>query len=189
MTRSDNIYQLPADLPVPLDDGACDHLPGAEVPSVGLMATSGVVVDLASLSGTTVVYCYPLTGRPNRELPEGWDQIPGARGCTPQSCSFRDHHGELQALGTRVFGMSAQDTEYQREAKERLELPFDLLSDENLVFTNAIGLPTFEVDGMTLIKRLTLIIDDGGISKVFYPVFPPDKSAEEAIEWLPRTTS
>ncbi len=153
------------------------------------MATSGVVVDLASLSGTTVVYCYPLTGRPNRELPEGWDQIPGARGCTPQSCSFRDHHGELQALGTRVFGMSAQDTEYQREAKERLELPFDLLSDENLVFTNAIGLPTFEVDGMTLIKRLTLIIDDGGISKVFYPVFPPDKSAEEAIEWLSRTTS
>jgi peroxiredoxin len=141
-------------------------------------------VDLSMLPGGTVVYCYPMTGRPDRSLPAGWDEIPGARGCTPQSCSFRDHHAELRALGARVFGLSTQDTEYQREAATRLGLPFALLSDEDLVFAEALGLPTFEADGMVLLKRLTLVIDDGRISKVFYPVFPPDRSAQQVIEWL-----
>jgi peroxiredoxin len=143
-------------------------------------------VDLAALSGRTVVYCYPLTGRPDRELPRGWDGIPGARGCTPQSCAFRDHHEELTALGARVFGLSTQDTEYQREAAERLRLPYELLSDKELRFAGALGLPTFEVAGAILLKRLTMIIDEGRIAKVFYPVFPPDENAEEVIRWLRR---
>ena len=189
MARTDNVYELPENIPAPHDDGACDHLPGMEVPSVSLGSTAGAFVDLSALPGRTVVYCYPLTGRPDRELPTGWDGIPGARGCTPQSCSFRDHHEELRALGARVFGLSVQDTGYQKEVAERLHLPFDLLSDEDLAFTNTLGLPTFEVDGMTLIKRLTLVIDDGRIEKVIYPVFPPDKNAEEVVEWLSRTTT
>jgi peroxiredoxin len=125
-----------------------------------------------------------MTGRPGSDLPSGWDEIPGARGCTPQSCSFRDHHAELRTLGARVFGMSTQDTDYQREAAGRLHLPFELLSDAELAFAGALGLPMFEVDGMVLLKRLTLVIEDGRIEKVFYPVFPPDRSAEEVIEWL-----
>jgi peroxiredoxin len=145
-------------------------------------------VDLSGLSGRTVVYCYPRTGRPDEDLPQGWDEIPGARGCTPQSCAFRDHHAELQALGTRVFGLSTQSTEYQREAAGRLHLPFGLLSDEGLTFAKALGLPTFEVEEMTLIKRLTLVIDDGRIEKVFYPVFPPNENAQEVVGWLRRGT-
>jgi peroxiredoxin len=184
MAKTENIYDLPEGIPVPTDDGAADHLPGMEVPSVALVSTSGETVDLSSLSGTTVVYCYPMTGRPDRDLPQGWDEIPGARGCTPQSCSFRDHHAELRDLGARVFGLSTQDTEYQREAVGRLHLPFELLSDEQLAFAEALGLPTFEADGMTLLKRLTLIIEDGRIEKVFYPVFPPGKNAEEVLAWL-----
>ena len=151
-----------------------------------LISTAGEPVDLAALSGRTVVYCYPLTGRPDRELPQGWDEIPGARGCTPQSCAFRDHHQELTALGACVFGLSTQDTEYQREAAERLRLPYELLSDEELRFAGALGLPTFEVAGAILLKRLTMIIDEGRIEKVFYPVFPPDENAEEVIRWLRR---
>lgn len=184
MTRPENVYELPEGIPAPADDGACDHLPGTQLPSVPLKSTSGALVDLPALTGRTVLYCYPMTGRPDAELPPGWNEIPGARGCTPQSCSFRDHHEELRALGARVFGLSTQDTEYQREAAERLHLPFDLLSDKDLAFARALGLPTFEVEGMTLVKRLTLVIDDGRISKVFYPVFPPDRSAGEVIEWL-----
>ena len=130
------------------------------------------------------MYCYPLTGRPDRELPAGWDEIPGARGCTPQSCAFRDHHAELQALGARVVGLSTQDTVYQREAAERLHLPFGLLSDEKLEFVRALDLPTFEAEGMTLVKRITMIVEDGEIRKVFYPVFPPGRNAEEVIGWL-----
>ena len=179
-----NPYELPDGLPVPTDDGAADHLPGMRLPPVPLISTAGDAVDLAALPGRTVVYCYPMTGRPGSDLPPGWDEIPGARGCTPQSCSFRDHHAELQALGARVFGMSTQDTDYQREAAVRLHLPFELLSDAELAFAGALDLPTFEVDGMILLKRLTLIIDDGRIEKVFYPVFPPDKSAEEVLGWL-----
>lgn len=148
------------------------------------MSTLGDDIDLSVLEGTTVVYCYPLTGRPGRELPSGWDEIPGARGCTPQSCAFRDHHAELAALGARVFGLSTQDTDYQREAAERLHLPFGLLSDEKLEFVVAMGLPTFEAEGMTLVKRLTIIVEDGEIRNVFYPVFPPGKNAEVVIGWL-----
>jgi peroxiredoxin len=184
VAKTENIYDLPEGIPAPADDGAADHLPGMRLPSVPLNSTSGDPVDLSSLSGKTVVYCYPMTGRPGGELPQGWDEIPGARGCTPQSCSFRDHHSELRDLGARVFGLSTQSTGYQREAAGRLQLPFELLSDENLTFAVALGLPTFEADGMTLLKRLTLIIEGGKIEKVFYPVFPPDKNAEEVLAWL-----
>jgi peroxiredoxin len=184
VASAQNPYELPNDLPVPEDDGAADHLPGIRLPSVPLASTSGEIVDLSALPGRTVVYCYPMTGRPDRSLPAGWDEIPGARGCTPQTCSFRDHHAELRSLGASVFGSSTQDTEYQREAATRLHLPFALLSDSDLAFAGALGLPTFEVDGMVLLKRLTLVIDEGWIEKVFYPVFPPDRSAEEVVEWL-----
>lgn len=186
MARSDNLYELPKDLPVPVDDGACDHLLGMQLPSVSLASTDGRMVDLKSLPGRSVVYCYPRTGQPDKEPPEGWNEIPGARGCTPQSCAFRDHHGELQKLGARLFGLSTQSTEYQREAVERLHLSFELLSDADLVFTRALRLPTFKVDSMILIKRLTLILLDGRVEKVFYPVFPPDKNAREVIDWLSR---
>jgi len=169
-----------------MDDGATDHLPGTRLPSVPLISTAGEPVDLSKLPGRTIVYCYPRTGRPDQDLPRGWNEIPGARGCTPQSCSFRDHHEELRALGARVFGLSTQDTEYQREAAGRLRLPFELLSDERLEFAGALALPTFEADSMILLKRLTLVIEDGRIEKVFYPVFPPDKNAEEVIGWLSR---
>ena len=185
MARSDNVYELPKDLPVPQDDGACAHLTGMRLPSVALLATNGQYVDLSALSGRTVVYCYPRTGRPDHNPPAGWDAIPGARGCTPQSCSFRDHHAELLALGAgAIYGLSTQDTAYQREAVERLHLPFELLSDERLAFARALNLPTFEVEGMELIKRLTLIIHEGTIEHVFYPVFPPDANAPDVIHWL-----
>jgi len=184
VANAQNPYELPNNLPAPEDDGAADHLPGMRLPPVSLASTSGGVVDLSALPGRTVVYCYPMTGRPDRSLPTGWDEIPGARGCTPQSCSFRDHHAELRALGAGVFGLSTQDTDYQREAATRLHLPFALLSDAELAFAGALGMPTFEVEGMVLLKRLTLVIDEGWIEKVFYPVFPPDRSAEEVVEWL-----
>ena len=179
-----SLHELPEDIPIPVDDGACDHLPGIWLPPVALSSTSGEPVDLSNLPGKTVVYCYPRTGRPDENLPQGWDEIPGARGCTPQSCAFRDHHADLRALGTRVFGLSTQDTGYQQEAAERLRLPFGLLSDESLTFTKALDLPTFDVEGMTLIKRLTLVIGDGRIERVFYPVFPPGENAGEVVEWL-----
>jgi peroxiredoxin len=182
--KDNQTHEIPEGLPEPKDDGACDHLPGLNLPPVSLTSTSGDDIDVSGLAGTTVVYCYPLTGRPDRDLPEGWDEIPGARGCTPQSCAFRDHHAELRDLGARVFGLSTQDSAYQREAAERLRLPFDLLSDEKLEFAEALGLPTFRAEGMTLIKRLTIIVEDGEIRKVFYPVFPPGRNAEEAIGWL-----
>ncbi|HYY38599.1 MAG TPA: peroxiredoxin [Xanthobacteraceae bacterium] len=176
---------LPADLPVPQDDGAARHLTGMRLPSVSLEATDGSQVDLSKLSGRTVVYIYPRTGVPGRSMPDGWNEIPGARGCTPQSCGFRDHFAELERLGVaRVFGLSTQDSAYQREAVERLHLPFAVLSDERLELARALKLPTFEVAGMTLLKRMALVIDDGVITKLFYPVFPPDKNAEEVIAWL-----
>ena len=184
MGSQKNIYETPPRLPEPKDDGACDHLPGMRLPSVSLMSTAGDPVDLSALKGTTVVYCYPLTGRPDRNLPPGWDDIPGARGCTPQSCAFRDHHAQLKELGARVFGLSTQDTTYQREAAGRLHLPFPLLSDEKLEFARGLELPTFEAEGMILIKRLTMIIEDGQIQKLFYPVFPPGRNAEDVVGWL-----
>lgn len=174
-----------SELPAPEDDGGADHLLGSTLPSLSLEATDGTRVDLSSLPGRTVVYIYPMTGRPDVPLPEGWDMIPGARGCTPQSCAFRDHHAELQELGVaQLFGLSTQDSAYQQEAAERLHLPFPLLSDETLHFAKALKLPTFEAAGRQLLKRLTLIADDGRIAKVFYPVFPPDRSAEDVIAWL-----
>ena len=179
-----DLHTLLEGLPEPTDDGACDHLPGSDLPSVPLTSTSGDQVDLSALTGTTVVYCYPLTGRPDQELPGGWDEIPGARGWTPQSCAFRDHHAELRDLGARVFGLSTQTSAYQQEAAQRLHLPFALLSDENLELARALDLPTFDAEGMTLVKRVTLIVEDGEIRKVFYPVFPPGRNAEEVILWL-----
>jgi peroxiredoxin len=183
-SRADQFQSLPADLPVPEDDGACDHVPGLRLPALTLAATDGQLVNFAARTGRTVVYAYPRTGRPGEPLPTGWDAIPGARGCTPQSCAFRDHHAELRALGAELFGLSTQTTDYQLEAVERLRLPFALLSDADLAFTRALRLPTFEVDGLTLIKRLTLIIDDGCVSGVLYPVFPPDRSAADTLAWL-----
>jgi peroxiredoxin len=176
---------LPKDLPAPQDDGAARHLAGLKLPSVTLAGTDGASVDLSSLKGRTVVYIYPRTGVPGRAMPDGWDAIPGARGCTPQSCSFRDHFAELKQLGVaRLFGLSTQDSDYQREAAERLHLPFPILSDADMAFARALGLPTFTVAGMTLLKRMTLVIDDGVIVKAFYPVFPPDQNAAEVVAWL-----
>jgi peroxiredoxin len=176
---------LPDNLPVPQDDGGARHLTGLRLLALTLAATNGASTDLSKCAGRTLLYIYPRTGRPGQPLPEGWDGIPGARGCTPQSCGFRDHFAELKQLGVaNVFGLSTQDSAYQREAAERLHLPFPLLSDAALKFTRALNLPTFEVAGMTLLKRMALVIDDGTIAKVFYPVFPPDKNAEEVIAWL-----
>ena len=176
-------------IPAPVDDGVVRHLLGVKVPSISLRATDGGTVDLSALRGRVVVYAYPRTGRPGVENPEGWDMIPGARGCTPQTCSFRDHFAELEALGVdHLFGLSTQDPDYQREAAERLHLPFAILSDERLELTTAMGLPTFETSGMTLLKRFTLVIDDGTVEHVFYPVFPPDRSASDVIDWLSQRT-
>jgi peroxiredoxin len=179
---------LPDNLPAPLDDGAAAHLEGLALPSVRLPATDGSLVDLASLSGRQVIYIYPMTGRPGVPLPDGWDAIPGARGCTPQSCAFRDHHGELAALGAGVFGMSTQDSDYQREAHARLHLPFPLLSDDALQLKAALRLPTFVADGRELYRRLTLVIDNAHIVKVYYPVFPPDRNAQDVLDWLVANT-
>jgi peroxiredoxin len=182
---SHNPLVLPDNLPVPKDDGAARHLLGIRLPNLGLPATDGSVVNFARLAGRTVVYVYPRTGRPGKALPTGWDAIPGARGCTPQSCGFRDHFAELKPLGVaQLYGLSTQDTDYQREAAERLHLPFAILSDAELKLARALKLPAFEVDGMTLLKRMAWIIDDGVITHVFYPVFPPDKSAEQVMAWL-----
>jgi peroxiredoxin len=181
---------LPADLPVPEDDGAADHLRGARMPDIALPATSGQDVHVAAAGPEprTVLYAYPRTGRPGEpSLVEDWDLIPGARGCTPEACAFRDHFAELREAGAQVFGVSTQSTEYQREAAERLHLPFALLSDASLELTRALRLPTFEAAGETLLKRLTLIVRDAEIEQVFYPVFPPDGHAREVLDWLQRS--
>ena len=179
-----NLSDLPANLPAPTDDGAAAHLQGEKLPAVVLTATNGDRVNLSALSGCWVIYVYPMTGRPGTALPDGWNEIPGARGCTPQSCSFRDHHDELKALNTRVYGLSAQPTDYQIEARDRLHLPFELLSDSALVLKAELKLPTFTAAGMELFKRLTLVVENGTIRKVFYPVFPPDRNADDVLAWL-----
>lgn len=180
-----DLTNLPTDIPVPQDDGAASHLAGLEIPNVALPATRGGSVNLSWLDSRTVLYIYPRTGVPGVSPIPGWDDIPGARGCTPQSCSFRDHFSELKALGVaQVFGLSTQDSDYQREVAVRLHLPFSILSDSELKFGHALKLPMFSVVGMTLLKRMSLIIDDGIIVKVFYPVFPPDKNAAEVVNWL-----
>jgi len=185
MTQAHDPNILPAGLAVPKDDGAARHLARMRVPSVALAATDGSTMDLSVLVGRTVVYVYPRTGVPGEPPLDGWDAIPGARGCTPQSCSFRDHFAELKRLGVdHLYGLSTQDSAYQSEAVRRLHLPFPILSDSNLALARALKIPTFTIAGMTLLKRMALVLDGGVISKVFYPVFPPDKSAEEVIAWL-----
>jgi peroxiredoxin len=182
-----NTFEAPdwTTLPAPLDDGATRDLAGARIAAVPLWATNGEAYDLSMLPGRAVVYAYPMTGKPGVEPPVGWDMIPGARGCTPQSCSFRDHFAELKALGVdHLFGLSTQAPDDQREAAERLHLPFAILSDQHLELTHAMNLPTFEAGGMTLLKRFTLVINGGTVEHVFYPVFPPDRSAKDVVEWL-----
>lgn len=179
-----SLSDLPQNLPVPVDDGAASHLACLLLPDVTLTATSGETVNLAALKGYAVIYIYPMTGRPDLALPDGWDAIPGARGCTPQSCSFRDHYDELKAWDVTLYGLSTQSTEYQQEVKARLNLPYELLSDEGRKLKDAMALPTFTVEGMELYKRLTMIAKDGEIIKVFYPVFPPDKNAGDVVVWF-----
>jgi peroxiredoxin len=183
-----DFFPLPKDLPVPIDDGAAAHLVGLELPNVSLVSTNGSNINIGELTGRWVIYVYPMTGRPGVPLPDGWDAIPGARGCTPQSCSFRDHYAELKALHAGVIGLSTQPSDYQREARDRLHLPFELLSDSGLQLKDALRLPTFTVAGMELYKRLTLIARDGNIEMVFYPVFPPDRNADQVLTWLRENT-
>jgi peroxiredoxin/DNA-binding transcriptional MerR regulator len=181
-----DLTRLPDGLPVPRDDGAAAHMAGLRLPPVTLSATDGSAVRLDALGeGRTVLYVYPLTGRPGVDLPEGWDNIPGARGCTPEACGFRDHHDDLRAAGAgRVYGLSSQSGDYQRELVDRLHLPFSMLSDPEFAVRDALGLPTFVADGMSLYRRLTMIIDNGSVEHVFYPVFPPDRHAEQVVDWL-----
>lgn len=173
-------------IPAPSDDGAAAHLEGLTVPAISLLATDDTSVTLSALRGRVVVFAYPRTGEPGKiALVDDWDMIPGARGCTPQTCAFRDLFAELKAAGaSRVFGLSTQSNAYQTEMASRLHLPFPVLSDEKLALTHALKLPTMEVAGLTLIKRLALVIDDARITHVFYPVFPPDRNAGDVLEWL-----
>jgi peroxiredoxin len=181
----DDLYTLPADLPVHIDDGAAAHLLGQLLPPIVLPSTAGRSVDLNALgAGWTVLYCYPRTGRPEEPTPPIWDAIPGARGCTPQACSYRDHHAELRSLGAQVFGVSTQITSYQQEMVQRLHLPYEVLSDAEFRLTDAFALPTFEAGGMRLLKRLTLLVRAGRIEDCFYPVFPPDADAGHVLAWL-----
>jgi peroxiredoxin len=179
-----NLNQLPTDLPIPQDDGSTKHLKGMKLPNVYLNATNGQSINLGDIKGKLVIYCYPMTGQPNVALPDGWDQIPGARGCTPQSCSFRDHYQELQALGAEVVGLSVQTTEYQKEMADRLHLPFSVVSDVNYEFQKALNMPTFIAAGMTLLKRVTLITNNGVIEAVHYPIFPSDSDPAWVIDYL-----
>lgn len=180
----DVLNNVPTDLPVPQDDGACNHLIGLSIPAVELQSTSGQLVNLANQTGWVVIYCYPMTGRPGRSIPDGWAAIPGAAGCTPQSCSFRDSYDEMKSVGAGVYGMSVQTAEDQLEAAQRLQLPYELLSDNAFSFAHTLGLPVFEAGGMRLLRRVTLIIRNGRVVKYFYPVFPPDKNASEVLAWL-----
>jgi peroxiredoxin len=187
MEMPNDFRRLPADLPVPVDDGAADHLTGLELPEVALPSTQGEPVDLRALAveaATLVLYVYPRTGRPGEVLPEGWDETPGARGCTVQNISFRDHRAQLNVLGAEVAGLSAQTSEDQREFATREHMPYPLLSDPELRLAAALDLPTFEIGGMTLYKRLTLIAREGVIERVFYPIFPPDRDAANVVAWL-----
>ncbi len=181
-----NVYAIPPGLPIPQDDGSTDHLKGLRLPTVSLKATDGSTVSFGNISNRWVIYCYPMTGQPNIALPDGWDQIPGARGCTPQSCSFRDHYQELQALGAEVVGLSVQTTEYQKEMVDRLHLPFPVVSDSDYQFQKALKMPTFIAGGMRLLKRVTLIANHGVIEAVHYPIFPSDSDPGWVIDYLKR---
>lgn len=179
-----NLLVLPDNLPIPEDDGACAHLEGMQLPSIALASTAGREIDLSLENGLVAIYFYPMIGRPDSPPMVGWNEIPGARGCTPQSCSFRDQNSEFLGLGAKVYGASSQSLEEQNEAVQRLHLPFELLSDSNFRLANALRLPTFEYNSLRLIKRLTLILENGAICKVFYPVFPPTENAANVISWL-----
>lgn len=183
---SENLNELPDNLPIPTDDGACLHLLGAHLPSSNLKTTQHPNLNLAELEGWLVVYCYPMTGRPDRPIPADWhwNQISGARGCTPQACSYRDHASQLATLGASVFGLSTQSTEDQLEAVDRLHLPYALVSDADLKFTHALKLPTFNIGNLVFNKRVTIIAFNGVIQHYFYPVFPPDKNVDQVIAWL-----
>jgi len=184
-SQQPDFNKLPPNLPVPKDDGAARHLTGMALPDISLRSTKDRLVNLSTLTASRVViYAYPRTGAPGAPVPAGWDEIPGARGCTPETCGFRDHHKDLARLHADVYGLSTQDTAYQQEMVKRLEVPFEVLSDEHLELTRALRLPTFTFDGVTLLKRLTLIAHHGRIEHVFYPVFPPDTHAQEVIDWL-----
>lgn len=180
----DVLVDVPVDLPIPEDDGGCNHLVGFPLPSINIHSTSGDMVNLADETGWVVIYCYPMTGRPGQVIPDGWADIPGAAGCTPQSCSFSDHYRSLVVLGAQVFGMSTQTTADLIEAVHRLQLPYKLLSDSALLFAGKLNLPVFEIAGLRLLKRVTLVIKDGVIKKFFYPVFPPDRNVDEVLSWL-----
>ena len=181
---SDYLLTLPTDLPVPEDDGACDHLPGVRVPPLVLPSSQGLV-DLAELAaGSAVLYVYPRTGRPGRPVPDGWDAVPGARGCTPQSCAFRDHVEEFEKLGVRVAGVSAQPLAEQQEVGERLQLPYPVIADPEFRLARELGLPTFTFNDVELYKRVTLVLEQGVVEKAFYPVFPPDRNAADVVAWL-----
>ena len=182
-----SLNQLPPDLPIPQDDGAANHLVGMSLPNLLLLTTIGKELNLGEIAGRLVIYCYPMTGQPNVALPDGWDQIPGARGCTPQSCSFRDHYQELQSLGAEVVGLSVQSTAYQQEMADRLHLPFPVVSDADYQFQGALQLPTFIAAGMTLLKRITLIANDGVIEAIHYPIFPSDSDPAWVINYLKNT--
>lgn len=180
-----DLFNLPKDLPVPEDDGACDHLQGSLMPGLSLRSTRGRQVRLDEQSRSlSVFFFYPRTGRPGQAIPAEWDRIPGARGCTPHSCGYRDLYGEYRAAGASVFGVSSQDTEYQNELVQRNQLPYEILSDSGFALTDALRLPTFVFEGVRLIKRLALVTEDQRIAKVFYPVFPPDKNAQTVLAWL-----
>lgn len=188
MSQLPNLETLPDELPVPEDDGAAGHLEGLALPAVELPSTAGGYATLSALAGLSVLYVYPMTGQPGTPLPDGWDMIPGARGCTAQACTFRDHAAELSELGIEnLFGISTQSTDYQTEVVDRLHLPFALLSDADSAFQRALSMPVFEVNGLWLLRRLTIIADDGIITKVFYPVFPPNQSAHTIVEYLRKT--
>lgn len=180
-----NPYMFPADMPVPTDDGACDHLPGMRIPSVSLRSTKGGFLNLAEASQRpSVFFFYPETGSPGDPIPKSWNEIPGARGCTPQSCAFRDHYRDFKKLGFKVFGVSSQNFEEQLEFARCNNLPYELLNDSDFILTNALLLPTFEFQSKLFIKRLALVAREGGIEKIFYPIFPPDKNAERVLEYL-----
>lgn len=179
-----DLHQLPDNLPVPADDGACDHLEGVPLPSQLLKTSSNSSLDLSAEKGIVVIFFYPMTGRPDSPPMVGWNEIPGARGCTPQTCSYRDSYIQLTELGAKVFGASSQALEEQNEAVARLKLPFELLNDSTFKLTESLNLPTFEYQGVKMIKRLTLVVVNGVIRKVFYPVFPPDQNVNHVISWL-----
>lgn len=182
-----DLNRLPTNLPIPVDDGLCDHLLGMHLPDISLMSTENELIKLTDLKGIVVFYCYPMTGRPDIDHPDGWEEIPGARGCTPQSCSFRDHYNELETLNASVYGISAQSSDYQKEAKNRLHLPYSLLSDSEQKLASALSLPILTVANMSLLKRVTFIVKNGVIVKVFYPVFPPDRNADDVLESLTKS--